>query len=521
MPIRRALISVSDKSGLIEFARALSTRGIELLSTGGTQKSLAEAGVAVTAVESYTDSPEVMSGRVKTLHPRVHGGLLGRKGIDDADLDRIGGAYIDLVVVNLYPFEQTLAKPDATYEELIENIDIGGPSMLRSAAKNHQRVTVVCDPQDYSLVLEELDAAGDTTLSTRRQLAAKVFAHTSAYDGMITGWLSTQGEPDGYPRYASVALEKAYSLRYGENPHQTGAFYRERAATSGTLARAQSLGAGAKELSFNNLVDAESALDAALEFREPAAVIVKHNSPCGVAAAGRLNEAYRLAREADPLSAFGGIVALNREVDIDTANSLYETFLECIIAPSYSEAALAKLQTKKALRLLATADWLPAEYRQRHYRRVSGGFVAQDRDNSGADEVIRGRVVTQRQLSPTQLANLQFAWLACKHVKSNAIVLAREGKLPASYVTSGIGGGQTARVTSVHIACEKAGELAKGSVLASDAFFPFADGIEAAANNGITAIAQPGGSKNDQEVIEAADRLGLAMLFTSVRHFRH
>ncbi len=338
---------------------------------------------------------------------------------------------------------------------------------------------------------------------------------------MITSWLSAQGEPDGYPRYASVALEKAYSLRYGENPHQTGAFYRERAAIRGTLAHAENLGTGAKELSYNNLVDAESALDAALEFMEPAAVVVKHNSPCGVATAGRLNEAYRLAREADALSAFGGIVALNREVDVVTAESLCETFLECIIAPSFSEAALAKLQTKKALRLLATADWLPADYRQRQYRRVSGGFVAQDRDASGADEVIRGRVVTQRQPSPAQLANLQFAWLVCKHVKSNAIVLSREGELPASYVTSGIGGGQTARVTSVQIACDKAGALAKGSVLASDAFFPFADGVEAAAASGITAIAQPGGSKNDREVIEVADRLGLAMLFTSVRHFRH
>ena len=521
MSIRRALISVSDKSGLIDFARALSARGIELLSTGGTQKSLAEAGIAVTAVESYTGSPEVMSGRVKTLHPRVHGGLLGREGIDDADLNRIGGAYIDLVVVNLYPFQQTLAKPDATHEELIENIDIGGPSMLRSAAKNHQRVTVVCDPQDYTQVLEELNATGDTTPATRQRLAAKVFAHTSAYDGMITGWLSAQQEADGYPRFASIALEKAYGLRYGENPHQTGAFYRERAAVAGTLAHAQSLGMGAKELSYNNLVDAESALDAALEFGEPAAVIVKHNSPCGVATADRLNEAYRLARDADSASAFGGIVALNREVDVDTAGSLCETFLECIIAPSYSEAALARLQTKKALRILATARWLPADYRQRQYRRVSGGFVAQDRDNSGAGEVTTGRVVTRRQPSPAQLAALQFAWLVCKHVKSNAIVLAREGQLPQSFVTSGIGGGQTARVTSVKIACEKAGEFAKSSVLASDAFFPFADGVEAAAANGVSAIAQPGGSKNDGDVIKTADELGLAMVFTNTRHFRH
>ncbi len=521
MPIRRALISVSDKSGLIDFARALSTRGVVILSTGGTQKALADGGVPVTAVESYTGSPEVMSGRVKTLHPRVHGGLLAREGIDDADLLRIGGAYIDIVVVNLYPFEQTLAKSGATYDELIENIDIGGPSMLRSAAKNHDRVTVICDPNDYARVLAELENKGDTTAQTRQRLAAKVFAHTSAYDGMIASWLSAREEADGYPIYSSIALEKAYAVRYGENPHQTGAFYRERGAADGTLALAQSLGTGAKELSYNNLVDAESALDAALEFPGPAAVIVKHNSPCGVATANSLLEAYQLARDADSLSAFGGIVALNRDVDFDTANALSETFLECVIAPSYSKAALVRLQTKKALRLLATGQWLTSNYKQRQYRRISGGFVAQDRDNTGASEVLEGRVVTLCQPTSAQVANLQFAWLVCKHVKSNAIVLSREGSSPTSYVTVGIGGGQTARVTSVQIACQKAGALAHGSVLASDAFFPFADGIEAAAAKGVTAIAQPGGSKNDSEVIEAANRVGLAMLLTSVRHFRH
>jgi phosphoribosylaminoimidazolecarboxamide formyltransferase/IMP cyclohydrolase len=521
MTTRRALLSVSDKSGLVEFARALSAHGVELLSTGGTQKALAAAGIPVTSVESYTGSPEVMSGRVKTLHPRVHGGLLGRTGIDDDDLQRIGGAYIDVVAVNLYPFEQTLARRDASFDELIENIDIGGPSMLRSAAKNHQRVTVICDPNDYSKVLEELEAAGETSLLLRQKLAAKVFAHTSAYDGIISSWLSAQGESDGYPRFTSIALEKAYAVRYGENPHQTGAFYRERSAIGGTLAQAQSLGSGSKELSYNNLVDAESALDAALEFETPAAVIIKHNSPCGVATAQDLVQAYQFARDADPLSAFGGIVALNREVDIDVACVLSETFLECIVAPSYTSSALAKLQTKKALRLLATGNWLPSDYKQRQFRRISGGFVAQDRDNRGAGEVLSGRVVTERRPTPVQLANLQFAWLVCKHVKSNAIVLSREGASPGSCVTVGIGGGQTARVSSVLIACEKAGELAKGSVLASDAFFPFQDGIEAAAANGVTAIAQPGGSKNDAEVIDAANRLGLSMLFTSVRHFRH
>ena len=521
MPIRRALLSVSDKSGLIDFARALSARGVELLSTGGTHKALADSGIPVTAVENYTQSPEVMSGRVKTLHPRVHGGLLGREGVDDKDLERIGGAYIDIVAVNLYPFEQTLARKDAGFDELIEKIDIGGPSMLRSAAKNHQRVTVICDPNDYAKVLEEIAASGETSLQMRQRLAAKVFAHTSAYDGMISSWLSAQGESDGYPKFTSIALEKAYGLRYGENPHQTGAFYRDRAAIGGTLALAQSLGTGSKELSYNNLVDAESALDAALEFQGPAAIIIKHNSPCGVATAANLTQAYQLARDADSQSAFGGIVALNREVDIDTASILTETFLECIVAPSYTPEALAKLQTKKALRLLATGNWLPSNYKQRQFRRISGGFVSQDRDNTGADEVLLGRIVTHRQPTPAQLANLQFAWLVCKHVKSNAIVLSSEGKAPDSYVTAGIGGGQTARVSSVLIACEKAGELSKGSVLASDAFFPFADGIEAAAAKGIASIAQPGGSKNDSEVIDAANRLGLSMLFTNVRHFRH
>jgi phosphoribosylaminoimidazolecarboxamide formyltransferase/IMP cyclohydrolase len=521
MAIRRALISVFDKSGLNEFARALATRGVLILSTGGTQKALSEANVPVTTVESYTGSPEVMSGRVKTLHPRIHGGLLGREGIDDADLARIGGTYIDIVAVNLYPFEQTLAKSSVTFDELIENIDIGGPSMLRSAAKNHDRVTVICDPDDYRQVLAELEAGGDTTLQTRQRLAAKAFAHTSAYDAMIAGWLSSQEQSDGYPKYVSIALEKAYSLRYGENPHQVGAFYRERGAVKGTLARADSLGVGTKELSYNNLVDADSALDASLEFREPAAVVIKHNSPCGVATASTLLEAYHRARDADPQSAYGGIVALNREVDIETANVLFETFLECIIAPSYAKAALARLREKRALRLLAIADWPKSNYAQRQFRRISGGFVAQKRDNTGANEVLEGRVVTTCHPTAAQLANLQFAWLVCKHVKSNAIVLSREVSAPAGHVTVGIGGGQTARVTSVQIACAKAGELAKGSVLASDAFFPFADGIEAAAVSGVSAIAQPGGSKNDSEVIEVANRLGLAMVFTNVRHFRH
>ena len=521
MPIRRALLSVSDKIGLLDLARALAGRGVQLLSTGGTHKALADAGLSVQSVQDYTGSPEVMEGRVKTLHPRVHGALLGRQGIDDADLARLGGAYIDVVVVNLYPFEQTLRRPNATFDELIENIDIGGPSMLRSAAKNHHRVTVVCDPGDYALILREIEQNGDTTYETRRSLAAKVFAHTSAYDGMIAEWLSSHGEADAHPRFAHLALEKVYGLRYGENPHQPGAFYRQRAAVPGSLALSESLGTGAKELSYNNLIDAESALDTALEFAAPAAVIIKHNSPCGVAVAEQLADAYLLAREADPASAFGGIVALNRQVDLATATILVETFLECIVAPSFESDALEKLRSKKALRLLATGAWLKPDYPQAQYRCVSGGYVKQGRDTTGRDQVSAGRLVTQLAPTTEQFAALDFAWLVCKHVKSNAIVLARTGTVPNSFVTVGIGGGQTARVTSVQIAGDKAKDLAKGSVLASDAFFPFADGVETAAAFGVQAIAQPGGSKNDNEVIEAADRLQMSMVFTGQRHFRH
>jgi phosphoribosylaminoimidazolecarboxamide formyltransferase / IMP cyclohydrolase len=521
MPIRRALLSVSDKSGLVDFARGLAARGVDLLSTGGTFKALRDAGVPVESVESYTGSPEVMSGRVKTLHPRVHGALLAREGVDDADLDRLGARPIDLVVVNLYPFEQTLTKPNVGSEELIENIDIGGPSMLRSAAKNHARVTVVSDARDYPKVLEELAAKGDVSPELRQRLAAKAFAHTAAYDAAISGWLTGVGESDGYPRALSLVLEKAYGLRYGENPHQSGAFYRERSAPTGSLARAESLGSGAKELSFNNFVDVDAALEAVREFDGPAAVVVKHTSPCGVATAPLLSDAYRAAREADAMSAFGGIVALNREVDDRAAALIAETFLECIIAPSFAPAALERLRAKKALRLLATGAWLPRDYRAWQMKRIGGGFVVQDRDGTGLGEVRAARVVTKRVPSNAELAALEFAWVVCKHVKSNAIVLARAGANPGSFETTGIGGGQTARVTAAEIACQKAAEKARGSVLASDAFFPFPDGLDAAIAAGVTAIAEPGGSKKDEDVIAAADQAGLAMVFTGVRHFRH
>jgi phosphoribosylaminoimidazolecarboxamide formyltransferase / IMP cyclohydrolase len=531
MAIHTALLSVSDKTGLFEFAKALHARGVKILSSGGTAKALVEAGVPVETVESYTGSPEVMGGRVKTLHPRVHGGILSRGEIDRGDLERIGGREIDLVCVNLYPFEKTAADPKSGHEHIVENIDIGGPSMIRSAAKNHARVAVVCDPADYGRVIEALGnvgAPGEIPADLRAQLAAKAFAHTAAYDAAISGYLSSRAS-DGtraqFPHYLTLPFERAYGLRYGENPHQQAAFYVERNAPPGSLARAESLGTGGGatpsaspkkgELSFNNLVDVDAALDAVREFDRPAAVVVKHTNPCGVAVAGALDVAYKTARDADPLSAFGGIVALNREVDEATARLLAETFLECVVAPEFSDAALQILQAKKNLRLLATGAWLGADHASLQYKRVGGGLVVQTRDATAAGEVTRGKVVGKRPPTAEELTSLEFAWRVCKHVKSHAIVLARGEH------TVGVGAGQMSRVISVQIACEKAGELSKGSVLASDAFFPFPDGLEAAAKAGITAVAQPGGSVKDPDVIAAADAHGIALVMTGVRHFRH
>ncbi len=518
MQRRLALLSVSDKSGLIAFARGLRDLGFELLSTGGTAKALLAEGIPVTAVEEYTGSPEVMGGRVKTLHPRVHGGILARQGQDDADLARIGANLIDVVVVNLYPFEKTAARSDAPHEEIIENIDIGGPSMLRSSAKNHARVTVLCDPSDYDRVLAELRTSGDTSQGTRAKLASKVFAHTQAYDGAIAAYLSSlqaDGSRDAYPEHLSLSFERAYGLRYGENPHQSGAFYRDRTAAQGTVAASESLGAGGKELSYNNLVDVDAALEAVREFDVPAAVIVKHTNPCGVALGKTLDDAYRTAREADSVSAFGGIVALNREVDLLTAQALAETFLEGIIAPSFDCAALEILRKKKNLRLLSCGTCLPADARALTFRRVSGGLVIQDRDASAVAEVALGKVVTKREPTQEELVVLDLAWKVAKHVKSNAIVLAH------GRATVGVGAGQMSRVESVKIACGKAGDKVRGSVMGSDAFFPFPDGIEVAAAHGVRAVVQPGGSVNDAAVIEAANRAEIAMVFTGRRHFRH
>jgi phosphoribosylaminoimidazolecarboxamide formyltransferase/IMP cyclohydrolase len=517
--VARALISVSDKTGVAELAKGLAERNVEILSTGGTAKAIREAGVKVRDVSEFTESPEIMDGRVKTLHPRVHGGILMR----DSDADRealtsIGGAPIDLVVVNLYPFEQTVAKPDASHELIIENIDIGGPTMVRSAAKNHARVTVVVDPADYGAVLEAIDGGGPDQ-AMRARLAAKAFGHTAAYDGAIVGYLTSvadDGTRQPFPGTMSLTFDKAYDCRYGENPHQKGAFYVERNAPTGSLALAESLGAGGKELSFNNIVDIDATLDAVREFPErPAAVVVKHTNPCGVAVADDLETAFRNARAADSLSAFGGIVALNRPVDEATAKAVTESFIECIIGPSFEEAALAVLRKKKNLRILATGEWLGADRGGYTYKRVDGGIVIHDRDGTGAGEVRNGKIVTKRTPTDQEMMAMEFGWRVCKHVKSNAIVFAKEDR------TVGVGAGQMSRVVSVELAGKKAGDEAKGAIMASDAFFPFPDGIEAAVAAGITAVCQPGGSKRDDEVIAAADAAGIAMVMTGVRHFRH
>jgi len=513
--IKRALISVSDKTGVVKFAKGLSDAGVEILSTGGTARALREGGVPVVDVSEYTESPEIMDGRVKTLHPRVHGGILMRDTEDDRSaLGGIGGKPIDLVCVNLYPFEQTVAQ-GASHKETIENIDIGGPSMVRSAAKNQARVVVVTEPGDYDDVLRALRSGDGPSAALRARLAAKAFAQTAAYDGAIAAYLTSQDTDSKFPGALTLSFTKAYDVRYGENPHQQGAFYVERNAPTGSLALAESLGAGGKELSFNNLVDVDATIEAVREFDQPAAVVVKHTNPCGVARATTLEQAYRIAREADAQSAFGGIVALNRKVDQDTANAIAETFIECVIAPGFAPDALERLRKKKNLRILATGEWLSADYNALQFKRVGGGLVMQDRDATGPSEVRAGKVVTQRAPTDEEFQALDFAWRVCKHVKSNAIVFAKPDR------TVGVGAGQMARVTAVGIAAQKASELSRGAVMASDAFFPFPDGIEAAAQAGITAVVQPGGSKGDDAVIAAADAAGLAMVFTGVRHFRH
>ncbi len=523
MPIRRALISVSDKTGVVEFARRLAAAGVEIVSTGGTAKLLREAGVAVRDVAELTGWPEMLGGRVKTLHPKIHGGILFRRGHaeDEPVVREHHIPPIDLVAVNLYPFEAVAAQPDTAPDALLENIDIGGPAMLRSAAKNFPHVVVVCDPADYDRVASEVET-GNVSLATRLALARKVFATTARYDGIIAIELErlaaaeerlSLSRPAPLPERLHLPLLRQEILRYGENPHQQAALY--------TLAGAEPVGvAGArqlqgKELSYNNLVDLDAAWNLAREFTRPAAVIIKHTNPCGAAEQDSQAEAYRLALACDPVSAFGGVMAFNRPLAADTAAEISKLFVECIIAPGYTPEALQTLAAKKNLRLLEIG---PAEEQARlELKRISGGVLVQTPDQRPLQEVDL-RVVTERPPTPAELRALLFAWKVCKHVKSNAIVFAGDGR------TLGVGAGQMSRVDSVKIAVMKAqsaGLSLQGSVVASDAFFPFPDGVEEAARAGATAVIQPGGSVRDNEVIAAANRLGLAMLFTGIRHFKH
>ncbi|MEZ5456581.1 MAG: bifunctional phosphoribosylaminoimidazolecarboxamide formyltransferase/IMP cyclohydrolase [Lysobacteraceae bacterium] len=516
-PIRRALLSVSDKSGLIPLAGALHAAGVELLSTGGTARALRDAGIAVRDVSEVTGFPEIMDGRVKTLHPMIHGGLLGRSGVDDAVMAEHGIAPIDLLVVNLYPFEATIAKPDCAYDDAVENIDIGGPAMLRASAKNHARVAVVVDPADYGAVIDALQVGG-TDPALRRRLAAKTYAHTAHYDGRIAEWLSARAEqpeqPAVWPDTLHRSLKLGSALRYGENPHQRGALFIEPDAPQGIVATARFL--QGKELSYNNLADADAALECVKAFDAPACVIVKHANPCGVAVAATVFDAYDRAYAVDPTSAFGGIIAFNRALDAVTASEILKRqFVEVVIAPAIDADALPHFAKKPNVRVLACGDL--RAFGGLEYKRIAGGLLVQDADTDTLG-IADFKVVTQRAPSVDELRDLQFAWKVAMYVKSNAIVYAR------NLQTVGIGAGQMSRVVSAKIAAlkaEEAGLAVPGSVMASDAFFPFRDGIDAAAKAGIAAVIQPGGSMRDSEVIAAADEAGMAMVFTGRRHFRH
>jgi phosphoribosylaminoimidazolecarboxamide formyltransferase/IMP cyclohydrolase len=517
--VRRALLSVSDKTGLIELAQALARRQVEILSTGGSAQLIAAQGIAVTDVASYTGFPEIMDGRVKTLHPKIHGGLLGRRGIDEAVMAENDIAPIDLVVVNLYPFGAVSARADAPYALAIANIDIGGPAMVRAAAKNHERVAVVVDPNDYRALLEELAREdGATTFATRAQLAAKAFAHTAEYDALVAQYLRTRHPypREDFPALLNLVFERVQNLRYGENPHQRAAFYREIAASGATIANARIV--QAKELSFNNIADADAAIECVRQFEEPACVIVKHASPCGAASAATLVAAYEQAYRTDPTSAFGGIIAFNAELDERTAAAiLARQFVEVLAAPLITRAARDILSAKANIRVLELGPLEPAQGSALEYRSITGGLLAQGRDR-GAVSAQDLKVVTQRAPSEREKLDLLFAWRVCKFVKSNAIVFARES------ATIGIGAGQTSRVHATRIAALKAADenlSIAGAVLASDAFLPFRDSIDAAAAQGIRAVIQPGGSMRDGEVIQAANERDIAMVFTGMRHFRH
>jgi len=525
-PVHRALISVSDKTGIVEFAQALANRGVEILSTGGTARLLAEKNIKVTEVSEYTGFPEMMDGRVKTLHPKVHGGVLGRRGQDDAVMAEHGIAPIDMVVVNLYPFAETVAKEGCTLADAVENIDIGGPTMVRSAAKNHKDVAIVVNAHDYDRVIAEMDANDKSlTQATRFDLAIAAFEHTASYDGMIANYFGTMvpsygenkegDEESKFPRTFNQQFEKKQDMRYGENSHQAAAFYVEANPEEASVSTARQI--QGKALSYNNIADTDAALECVKEFDEPACVIVKHANPCGVALGEDVLEAYNRAYQTDPTSAFGGIIAFNRELDAVTATAITERqFVEVIIAPSVSAEAIEIIAAKKNLRLLECGEW-STKTTGFDVKRVNGGLLVQDRDQGmvSADELT---VVTQRQPTAEELKDALFCWKVAKYVKSNAIVYSKGD------MTVGVGAGQMSRVYSAKIAGIKAadeGLQVEGCVMASDAFFPFRDGIDAAAEAGIKCVIQPGGSMRDNEVIAAADEHGMAMLFTGMRHFRH
>jgi phosphoribosylaminoimidazolecarboxamide formyltransferase/IMP cyclohydrolase len=516
--ITRALISVSDKTGILEFAKKLAGYDVEILSTGGTAKMLRDAGLAVKDVSDFTGFPEMLDGRVKTLHPKVHGGLLGMRGNPEhvAKMTEHGIEPIDLVAVNLYPFEATVAKEGCALEDAIENIDIGGPTMLRSAAKNYPDVTVITEHSDYEKVLEEMAAnGGEVSRETNFALAVKVFQHTAAYDGAISNYLGARlgGTVQEFPATFTIQVKKAQDLRYGENPQQSAAFYTEKEITEPCVSNSVQL--QGKELSFNNIIDLDAAIETVKEFLDrPAAVIIKHTNPCGAALGDTPLDAYLKARECDPVSAFGGIVGFNRPVDGAAARELSSTFLEAVIAPGYTEEALDIFKVKKNVRVMKTPDISSYECCGYDLKKVVGGLLLQGRD-LGMVKATDCRLVTERRPTLAEYEALDFAWRICKHVKSNAIVFTTKDQ------TVGIGAGQMSRVDSSRIAVQKAQLPVKGTVLASDAFFPFRDGVDAAADAGVTAIIQPGGSVRDEEVIQAANEHGIAMVFTGMRHFRH
>ena len=513
MPIKRALISVSDKTGITEFAKGLSLLNIEILSTGGTAKLLRDNNIPVTEVSDFTGYPEMMAGRVKTLNPKIHGGILARRGIDEKVMSQNEIKPIDLVVVNLYPFQKTIQNPKCTEEEAIENIDIGGPAMLRSSAKNHISVTVIVDSSDYQLILDAINSNGDTTLEMRKSLALKTFEHTAQYDGAIANYLGRMN--DGFSNTLNLQFIKSQTMRYGENPHQNAAFYRELDQDQASVSSSKQI--QGKPLSFNNLADADAALECVRDFERPSCVIIKHANPCGVATRENIYQAYQSAYLTDPTSAFGGIIAFNRELDKETAKSIInQQFVEVIIAPKITDSARSVLLQKENIRVLECGDLEKAQ-QSFDYKKISGGLLIQDKDltllNSSDMKCVSS-------LSPTesQMNDLLFAWKVAKYVKSNAIVYAKD------QMTIGVGAGQMSRVYSAKIASIKAADEnleVKGSVMASDAFFPFRDGIDAAAQVGITAIIHPGGSMRDEEVISAANEHGIAMVFTGMRHFKH